>query len=176
VLTSTVTLWICIGLFFARVVGQLEVLLLAPDWLPPMHAWTSGLLPYPVLLPLQIALLMSMSIAAFQERTARPAEGAKSRTAKLLRLLAGVYFLTMAIRLCIVVRVFGSDYYLHGAIPVAFHWVLALFLLVWTRGQPGARTVTVPTSGRYPVILSEGGKLDDRADQGCVAGRDRSAQ
>ena len=175
-LTSSVTLWICIGLFFARVVGQLEVLLLAPDWLPPMHAWYSGLLPYPLLLPLQIALLMLMSIAAFREQTGRQAEGTKPRTAKLLRLLAGVYFLIMAIRLCIVIRVFGSDYYLHGAIPVAFHWVLALFLLVWTRGQPGARAATVPTSTSYPVILSMGGKLDDRANQGRVAGRDRSAQ
>lgn len=175
-LTSSVTLRICIGLFFARVVGQLEVLLLAPDWLPPMYAWYSGLLPYPLLLPLQIALLMLMSIAAFRERTGRQAGGAKPRTAKLLRLLAGVYFLIMAIRLCIVIRVFGSDYYLHGAIPVAFHWVLALFLLVWTRGQPAARTAKVPTSGRYPVILSMGGQLDDRANQGRVAGRDRSAQ
>ncbi len=175
-MTSSITLWLCIGSFFARVVGQLEVLLLAPDWLPPMSSWTSGLLPYPVLLPLQIALLMLMSTAAFRERTGRQAEGAKPRTAKLLRLLAGVYFLVMAIRLCIVIRVFGSDYYLHGAIPVAFHWVLALFLLVWTRGQAGARTATVPTSGRYPVILSMGGQLDDRANQGRVAGRDRSAQ
>jgi hypothetical protein len=41
---STAVLWICIGLFFARVVGQLEVFLLAPPWLPPMQAWYSGLL------------------------------------------------------------------------------------------------------------------------------------
>ena len=48
-------LWICIALFFVRVLGQIEVLLLAPDWLPPMAAWYSGLLPYPILLPAQIA-------------------------------------------------------------------------------------------------------------------------
>ena len=169
-------LWTCSGLFFARVVGQLEVLLLAPDWLPPMSAWYSGLLPYPWLLPLQIALLMLMSVAAFQGRTGRQPAGTKPRTAKLLRLLAGVYFLIMALRLCLVIRGFGADYYLHGAIPVAFHWVLALFLLVWTRGQYGSRTVTVPTSRGYPVILSEGGTFDDRAHQGRVAGRDCSAQ
>jgi hypothetical protein len=74
-LTSTITLWICIGLFFARVVGQLEVLLLAPDWLPPMDAWYSGLLPYPVLLPVQIALLMLMSIVAFRTRAVPQVEG-----------------------------------------------------------------------------------------------------
>ena len=49
-------------LFFARVVGQIEVLLLGPKWLPPMEVWFPGLLPYPVLLPLQILLLMFMSL------------------------------------------------------------------------------------------------------------------
>jgi hypothetical protein len=174
-LTSTITLWMCIGLFFARVVGQLEVLLLAPDWLPPMHAWYSGLLPYPVLLPVQIALLMLMSVVAFQTRAIPQVEGPRHRAAKLLRPMAGVYFAIMALRLGSVIRLYGSDYYLHGAIPVAFHWVLALYLLVWTR-LADERLSTVPTSGRQPVILGKGGKLDDRANQGRVAGRDRSAQ
>ena len=44
-------LWICIALFAARVIGQFEVMLFAPDWLPPMEAWFSGLLPYHLLLP-----------------------------------------------------------------------------------------------------------------------------
>ncbi len=174
-LTAAVPLWLCIGLFFARVVGQLEVLLLAPDWLPPMHAWTSGLLPYPVLLPIQIALLMLMSVVAFRTGAIPQIEGSKHRAAKLLRLMAGVYFVVMAIRLGSVIRLYGSDYYLHGAIPVAFHWVLALFLLVWTR-LATAPVGKVPTSGRWPVILGKGGKLDDRANQGRVAGGDRSAQ
>jgi len=34
---------------------------------------------------------------------------------------------------------YGGDFYLHGAIPVAFHWVLALFILVWTRLRYGRR-------------------------------------
>jgi hypothetical protein len=53
-----IVLWACIGWFFLRVIGQVEVLLLAPPWLPPIAA---------------------------------------------------------------------------GGIPVAFHWVLALFLLVLSR-------------------------------------------
>jgi len=39
-------LWACVGLFFLRVIGQIEALLLSPSWLPPMQAWYSGLLPY----------------------------------------------------------------------------------------------------------------------------------
>jgi hypothetical protein len=68
-------LWICIALFFARVVGQIEVLLLAPDWLPPMSAWYSGLLPYPILLPAQIGLLMLMCALVIRTRPAESRAG-----------------------------------------------------------------------------------------------------
>ena len=54
-------LWICVGLFLLRVLGQLEVVLIAPAWLPPMEQWYSGLLPYPLLLPAQILILMLMT-------------------------------------------------------------------------------------------------------------------
>src|SRR5882724_762592 len=45
------------ALFFARVAGQALVALAGVTWLPPMSAWYSGLLPYPVLLPVQILIL-----------------------------------------------------------------------------------------------------------------------
>ena len=61
-------LWICIALFAARVIGQFEVMLFAPDWLPPMEAWFSGLLPYHLLLPAQILLLVIMGAIAGNPR------------------------------------------------------------------------------------------------------------
>src|SRR5262249_27438927 len=54
-------LWSCILLFAARVIGQFEALVASPAWLPDMDAWYSGLLPYYLLLPVQIALLMIMA-------------------------------------------------------------------------------------------------------------------
>jgi hypothetical protein len=128
---AAVALWACIALFFLRVVGQVEVLLVAPGWLPEMQAWYSGLLPYPLLLPLQIAILMLMCGMALKSRD--PHRDPANRSAKIVRPLAVLYFLVMAARLLILVRAYGAEYYLHGAIPVAFHWVLALFLLVWSR-------------------------------------------
>ncbi|MFL6600472.1 MAG: hypothetical protein ACJ8R9_04010 [Steroidobacteraceae bacterium] len=124
-------LWVCIGLFFARVVGQIEVLLAAPSWLPAMQAWYSGLLPYPLLLPIQIALLMVMCVLAIG--AAPRMRGAAARPAAILRTLALVYVAVMVVRLIVIVHRYAGDFYLHGAIPVAFHWVLALFILVWTR-------------------------------------------
>lgn len=120
-------LWCCVVLFFARVVGQVEVWLVAPNWLPEASAWYSGLLPYPILLPTQIAILMLMSVVAMRARVASP------RLGLVLRSLALVYFITMAVRLVLTVWAHGTLFYMHGAIPVAFHWILALFLLVLGR-------------------------------------------
>src|ERR1700730_5787742 len=130
---STAVLWACIGLFFARVVGQIEVPLGGVPWLPAMQAWYSGILPYPLLLPIQIALLMLMGVLAIRTRAPRRRTEAADRTAKIFRILALLYVAGMAVRLILIVRLYGKDYYLHGAIPVAFHWVLALFVLVWAR-------------------------------------------
>jgi hypothetical protein len=130
---TAIVLWTCIALFFLRVVGQIEVLLVAPEWLPPMSAWYSGLLPYPILLPLQIALLMLMSAVAIRKSTLAPSASiTRARSASILRALALLYFAVMAARLVWCVHQHGSELYLHGAIPIAFHWVLALFLLSCT--------------------------------------------
>ena len=130
----TAVLWVCISLFFVRVIGQIEVLLLEPAWLPDMWAWYSGLLPYPLLLPLQIALLMLMCVVVVR-RQATGQSWATSRPGRATvgRSLALIYFLVMAVRLVICVYRYGPEFYLHGAIPIAFHWVLALFAIASTR-------------------------------------------
>ena len=47
-------LWVLLGLFVLRVVGQALVAFLGVWFLPPMQAWYSGLLPYTYLLPAQL--------------------------------------------------------------------------------------------------------------------------
>ncbi|HEY0683077.1 MAG TPA: hypothetical protein VGD45_12155 [Steroidobacter sp.] len=127
-------LWICIGLFFLRVIGQVEVLLLSPPWLPPMNDWYSGLLPYPLLLPAQIALLMLMSVLVVREmRTEGLAFARPERWRTWVRRFALVYFVVMVSRLAIQLFRGADDVIAAGGIPVAFHWVLALFLLVLSR-------------------------------------------
>jgi len=137
--SARLLLWSCVGLFAARVVGQLEALLVAPGWLPDMDAWYSGLLPYPLLLPAQIAILMLMSIVAWNRRVRTGAFArANPRGAGALRIFAGLYFIVMAVRLGVNVIDNGADFWRNGAIPVAFHWVLALFVLVAGRDADSA--------------------------------------
>jgi hypothetical protein len=143
-------LWACIALFAARVIGQLETLLVAPAWLPDMEAWYSGLLPYPVLLPAQIGILMLMSAVAWNRRV-RNGSFARScpRAAQALRIFAGIYFLAMVVRLAVNVQANGVDFWREGAIPVAFHWVLALFVLVSGRASTVIEGVRIPAKHRH---------------------------
>jgi len=144
-LSTAALLWTCVALFAFRVIAQLEVLLVEPSWLPDMEAWFSGLLPYPALLPAQIAILMLMAVVAWNPRV-RNGGFARShpRSAGALRIFATIYFAVMVIRLAVNLFDNGGDFWREGAIPVAFHWVLALFVLVSGRASAGMGRVRVP--------------------------------
>jgi hypothetical protein len=93
--------------------------------LPPMDAWFSGLLRYPVLLPLQLAILLVQIVIdrdTWRGRGffARP----RQRAGRGLQRFACVYALSMVIRYAVT---------LSHPIPIVFHWVLAayLFTLGW---------------------------------------------
>ncbi len=129
-----VVLWTCVGLFLLRVLGQIEVVLLAPIWLPPMEQWYSGLLPYPVLLPAQIVILMLMTGLVMREMR-RPYV---ARNREWLRIVSLIYFAVMLARLIVQYLRGADDVIAAGGIPIAFHWVLALFLLVLSRTTPNS--------------------------------------
>ncbi len=122
-------------LFFGRVVGQIEALLLAPEWLPPMQAWYSGLLPYPVLLPAQIVLLMLMSLVTYDHVRGRGFFWPTRRAIRVgLRAFAVLYAAVMAVRLAVT---------MDGIIPVVFHWVLASF--IWLVSMAPGRSEEIPS-------------------------------
>lgn len=116
---------VLLTLFVLRVLGQLIVVLFAPSWLPPMEAWYSGLLPYPLLLPAQIAIIALM---LFMIR--RPPS---RRVAIFVNVFATLYAVGMIVRYAILRT---------HEIPVVFHLVLAAFLFVYARGvkPPSARS------------------------------------
>jgi hypothetical protein len=143
-------LWVCTAFFAARVIGQFEALLVAPAWIPDMDAWYSGLMPYYLLLPMQIAMLMAMAVVARDQRV-RDGRFARRnpRAADALRIFAGVYFVVMAIRLAVNINENGADFWREGAIPVAFHWVLALFVLVSSRASSPMGSMRVPAQHNH---------------------------
>jgi hypothetical protein len=131
----TPLLVVCLLAFIARVAGQMIVLRRAPSRLPPMKDWYSGLVPYPVLLPVQLAI-----VALMIWMIRNPP---KPRAARAITVFAILYAAAMLVRF-ILLRTQHPElqWYEGGMIPILFHWVLATFLLTYASGvtPPAART------------------------------------
>lgn len=129
-----VALWILTLLFLARVVGQLVVVLLHPRWLPPMPQWYSGLLAYRYLLPVQLLILVIMSVigADFSR-----GEGffvvRREAAGQWLVWYSGLYASAMVVRYFVWMKRRPDQRWLGGTIPIVFHFVLAGFLFVLGR-------------------------------------------
>jgi hypothetical protein len=127
-------LWLCFGIFLARVVGQIEVVLLAPRWLPPFPAWESGLIPYPALLPLQILLIAWMAgIASDHSRGSGRTWVESPRVRKRLNAFAAVYASVMLLRLVVTATLPPHSVVDRGLIPILAHWDLAAFVALVAR-------------------------------------------
>jgi len=127
--------------FLLRVAGQAVVAVCQVDFLPPMEQWYSGLVPYPVLFPTQIVILVVQvwicydlwrGTGIFVKRNAK--------TGRVLRWFAYLYFTVMLLRYVLVMSFYPEQRWFSGTIPIFFHWVLAAYLFVL--GHYHARTAT----------------------------------
>lgn len=123
-------LWILLALFVLRVLGQIVVALAHPRWLPAMREWYSGLLPYPVLLPIQVVFILAMTRMTLDVARGgigwadpRPGIGAA------LVWLSFVYAAGMVVRFVVWLR--RPPERRRAWIPIIFHIVLAAFLFVF---------------------------------------------
>lgn len=139
--------------FFLRVLGQLTVWFYPQDnsqitdRLPPFDEWQSGLLPYPVLLLSQFAILLLMvfirffgikRIHRFVFRVSADLPEVKAERSRktalhvrLLRAFSIVYAGVMLVRfLGYLHALYQGQKLLGGWIPIVFHWVLAAYLWV----------------------------------------------
>jgi hypothetical protein len=125
-------LWILLALFVLRVAGQAMVAFFHVPWLPPMERWHSGLVPYELLLPAQIAIVVLMAKIC-SDFTRRRGFFVRPRRFFAVHWLwfGWIYLAAMLLRFA-----------LQGpTIPVFFHWVLAAFVIavgLWHRRRLGA--------------------------------------
>lgn len=122
-------LWVLSGLFFLRVLGQVLVEFFGVRGLPPSPEWYSGLLPYPVLLPVQILILGIMAYINAGATRARLFTRDQPNRGKVLIVLSILYVAIMIIRYF----VSGSMHperrlWPPGSLPIVFHFVLAGYL------------------------------------------------
>ena len=133
---KTYAVWLTgfLTLFILRVVGQILVATGHSPWLPPMEHWYSGLIPYPVLLPIQVALIILMT---FVIRDIARAFGRFSRAhttrGLFLKRFSYLYALFMVARYIITMSLHPEYRWLSHTIPIWFHFVLAAF--VYTCGH-----------------------------------------
>lgn len=119
-------------LFLVRVVGQILVALRAPAWLPPMDEW--NLTPYRLLLPFQLGIVGVMAWLVYDlARDAGPLAEQRRGFGVLLIGFSAVYAGSMVARYTVRMRRRPEARWFGGAIPIAFHLVLAAFLFTWGR-------------------------------------------
>jgi len=129
--SASVLLWLLLGAFAARVLGQLVVAVARPRWLPPMSEWFSGLVAYPLLLAIQVLVIVSMAVIALGVGAGWPALATRNApVGSVLVGVADVYALAMALRYVVRMARRPDQRWLGGTIPIAFHVVLATWLFV----------------------------------------------
>ncbi|MFN8526344.1 MAG: hypothetical protein U0821_24865 [Chloroflexota bacterium] len=127
-------LWLLLGLFVLRVVGQVIVVVWEPAWLPPNHEWMSGLMPYPLLLPSQLLLIALLAaIARDATRQSGWFNGPAPRTGRALRWFGYLYAGSMVARYILTMALLPERRWLGGTIPIWFHLVLAAFVYTYAR-------------------------------------------
>jgi hypothetical protein len=132
--TYAIVLGILAAAFFLRVLGQVLVAFFEVTFLPPMPEWHSGLLPYSVLLPIQIViLLLQAKVSLDIWRGAGFFAFRRPRAGRSLCWFSYVYFLSMVVRYGATMYLYPERRWLTGTIPIFFHWVLAAYLFVLGR-------------------------------------------
>jgi hypothetical protein len=95
-----------------------------------MAEWYSGLMPYSILLPIQIGILAVQVKISSDISCGRGYFAAfRPRTGRLLCGFSYVYFATMLLRYVLTMWLYPDHRWFHGTIPIFFHWVLAAYLL-----------------------------------------------
>lgn len=120
--------------FLLRVLGQAIVAVRPVDFLPPMDQWYSGLLPYPVLLPIQIIILAAQAMIVRDIwRGMGYFAARRPRVGRWLCRFSYVYFGAMVLRYWLAMTLYPERRWFSGTIPIFFHCVLAVYLFVLGR-------------------------------------------
>lgn len=119
-------------LFLGRVGGQVVVVLRAPAWLPPMAGENWNLVPYRILLPAQLGILVLMLFILHGVCLEYGPFGTRRAGMGMFLIAASAIHAHVMIARYIVRMVRKPEArWFGGAIPIVFHQVLAAFLFTW---------------------------------------------
>ena len=117
-------LMISTALFACRVLAQSGSLFFPGDLIPVFERWSSGVIPYPLLLVSQLVILALMLAGCVRSGQWNPGP----MIIGIVKRLAQLYFLVMLLRLAISVSGVSSSPWWQMTLPAMFHLVLAGYL------------------------------------------------
>ena len=109
--------------FFGRVAGHIIQITMPVAFLPPLESFKGSELHDPVLLAAQIVILMLFVVVV--RRMAAGSSVIALRWTYPAIVLGVIYFLVMAVRLVLGLRILADDKWFAAPIPASFHLVLA---------------------------------------------------
>jgi hypothetical protein len=121
-------LTLLLGLFVFRVIAQFLVLKFDVPLLPSFDAWHSALLPYPLLVATQLAIIALCGSLCI--RMYRNAISPHRKLGKALLILGSLYIAVMVLRLTLGFTLLATHSWFSHYLPTFFHFVLAGFVLV----------------------------------------------
>lgn len=117
------------ALFGLRVAGQLLAAVVDVSFLPPFERWHSGIVPYSLLLPLQIVLIVLMMVIVWDFIRGRGFFIALTpRTGLIMERLSYLYAVVMVARYVVMMTLYPELRWFTGTTPIWLHFVLASFL------------------------------------------------
>ena len=146
-------LWACIAVFAARVIMQP----LAAKWevraLPSFDAWHSDVVPYSVLLCLQLTTLLLMILGV----QVLPRIGRKRLTGWIVVGIGWLYSGLMVGRTIVGSFNLNNHSWFDGAVPTAFHFVLVFYIVTMGHALSGRRSglgwVSWSRYLGYPILI-----------------------
>jgi len=122
---------VLLGLFVLRVVGQAVVAFFHVEFLPAMQEWHSGLLPYEYLLLSQVVIIAVMVRVCVDFTRGFGFFVSPLRFFAVQWLFLGyLYLAVMIVRYPIQMYLRPESRWFGGTIPIFFHWVLAVFIIL----------------------------------------------
>lgn len=131
-------LWVLSVLFALRVLGQALVVSMDVSWLPAVEHWESGLLPYPLLVTAQAAILVAQVAVGRQVWRGRGwFVRPRPRLAVWMRRFSYLYAGSMAARYAVAMALIPEWRWFGHTIPIVFHCLLAAWLFAYARVLSG---------------------------------------
>ena len=144
---------ICLVLFYCRVTGQFLVEYCHVTFLPPSNEWFSGVIPYPQLLGTQLVIMLFMGKVTLDLARGKGTFSKPRRAIAYFLLTFGIIYLSvMVVRYAVRMSLYPEERWTGGSIPIFFHWVLAIYILIWGQWNRKYSAASNPDS-RFPQWL-----------------------